>query len=316
MTISIFYSQSYNDIPESFDTFTKADEVAKLVQGITSPTLALCQPRPATSAELQGVHDEEYLDALRTGLPLDLATSNTLGWYEGLLAAVAASTGGLRDAALEALESGTSSTAATRNAGSLSSGLHHASYERGNGYCTINGLVIAARAALDAGAKRVLILDLDAHCGGGTAGLIDGLVGVEQLDVSVNGFDSYPAREDAQLTVVGNSSAYLDTIAEQLGAIPQPEGIDLILYNAGMDPHEHSGGMSGITSPILERREQMVFEFAAVHDIPVAFTLAGGYTGYGLTLEEVAQLHMLTILAAATSATGAQAATGAQFESQ
>ena len=29
MTVSIFYSPSFNDIPDSFDTFTKADEVAK-----------------------------------------------------------------------------------------------------------------------------------------------------------------------------------------------------------------------------------------------------------------------------------------------
>jgi acetoin utilization deacetylase AcuC-like enzyme len=298
MALSIFYSPSFNDIPDSFDTFTKADEVAKLIQGLNNSSLALCEPRPATSAELQGVHAEEYLDALLTGVPLDLAMSNTLGWYEGLLAAVAASTGGLRDAALEALASGADPDVATCNAGSLSSGLHHARYEHGNGYCTINGLVVAARAALAAGARRVLILDLDAHCGGGTAELIDGLDGVEQLDISVKSFDSYSSREDAQLTILQDSAAYLDTIAEQLGAIAQPDEIDLILYNAGMDPHEHASGMSGITTEMLSQRESMVFEFARLHDIPVAFTLAGGYTGHGLTLEEVAQLHMLTVLAA------------------
>ena len=300
MTVSIFYSPSFNDIPDSFDTFTKADEVAKLIQGLNNSTLALCEPRTATSAELQGVHDQDYLDALLTGLPLDLAISNGIGWYEGLLAAVSASTGGLRDAALEALASGADPDVATCNTGSLSSGLHHARYEHGSGYCTINGLVVAARAALAAGAKRVLILDLDAHCGGGTAELIEGLDGVEQLDISVNSFDFYTSREDAHLTVVSNSSSYLDTIAEQLGAIHQPEGIDLILYNAGMDPHEHASGMSGITTDMMSQRESMVFEFARQHDIPVAFTLAGGYTGHGLTLEEVAQLHMLTVLAACT----------------
>ena len=53
-------------------------------------------------------------------------------------------------------------------AGSLSSGLHHAGRDRGAGFCTFNGLVLAARAALSEGAARVLVLDLDAHCGGGT----------------------------------------------------------------------------------------------------------------------------------------------------
>ena len=55
-----------------------------------------------------------------------------------------------------------------RHAGALSSGLHHASTERGNGFCTFNGLALAARALMDGGANHVLILDLDAHCEGGT----------------------------------------------------------------------------------------------------------------------------------------------------
>jgi hypothetical protein len=42
----------------------------------------------------------------------------------------------------------------------------------GAGFCTFNGLALAALAALDLGAKRVLVLDLDAHCGGGTHELL------------------------------------------------------------------------------------------------------------------------------------------------
>src|SRR5260370_35742530 len=77
---------------------------------------------------------------------------------------VLSANGGAVAAGLAALEQGV--------AGSLSSGLHHARHARGAGFCTFNGLVIAAREALAAGAASVLILDLDAHCGGGTASLI------------------------------------------------------------------------------------------------------------------------------------------------
>ena len=73
---------------------------------------------------------------------------------------VLSSNGGAVAAGLAALEHGV--------AGSLSSGLHHARREKGAGFCTFNGLVIAAREALTAGARSVLILDFDAHCGGGT----------------------------------------------------------------------------------------------------------------------------------------------------
>ena len=54
-------------------------------------------------------------------------------------------------AGLAALQSGV--------AGSLSSGLHHARRERGDGYCTFNGLAIAAGEALTAGAASVLYPD-------------------------------------------------------------------------------------------------------------------------------------------------------------
>jgi acetoin utilization deacetylase AcuC-like enzyme len=97
---------------------------------------------------------------------------------------VTSSNGGAVSAGLNALERGV--------AGSLSSGLHHARRETGVGYCTFNGLVIAAREALAAGASSVLILDFDAHCGGGTASLIAEDEHVWQVDVAVNSFDYYP----------------------------------------------------------------------------------------------------------------------------
>jgi hypothetical protein len=51
-----------------------------------------------------------------------------------------------------------------------------------------------------------------------------------------------------------------------------------------------------------------MFEWAGLHGIPVAFVFAGGYEGYGLTLDQVVDLHRLTIEAARD----AQAALDAQ----
>src|SRR2546429_582741 len=82
--------------------------------------------------------------AVETGLPRDLAESQGFVWGLGLWPMVLASNGGAVAAALAALQEGV--------AGSLSSGLHHARRGSGAGFCTFNGLVIAARAALAAGA--------------------------------------------------------------------------------------------------------------------------------------------------------------------
>jgi len=41
------------------------------------------------------------------------------------------------------------------------------------GYCTFNGLVIAAREALMSGVSKVLIIDGDAHYGDGTDSCVE-----------------------------------------------------------------------------------------------------------------------------------------------
>jgi acetoin utilization deacetylase AcuC-like enzyme len=73
------------------------------------------------------------------------------------------------------------------------------------------------------------------------------------------------------------------------------DGVDLVLYNAGMDPHEQAGGIRGIDTDMLAERERMVWQWAEANDLPIAFVLAGGYEGFDFTLEDVADLHMLTV---------------------
>lgn len=291
VTLLAHYSPTFNDTTVHADTVCKADHVARLLVGHDAWNVV--RPAPASSEELERVHDDEYVSAVRTGVPEELAASNGIGWDDSLFAAAASSTGGIRDAALHALRRG-------EHSGALASGLHHARAEQGEGFCTFNGLVVAARAALDHGATRVLVLDLDAHCGGGTASLIDGVDGIEQVDVSVIGFDWYPSRSDARLTM-STAETYLVDVEAALSAIPRPDELDLVLYNAGMDPHEHAGGRSGITTATIATREQLVFEWADGAGVPVAFTLAGGYQSTQYDLDGVAALHLLTFDAAAAA---------------
>ncbi len=291
----VHYSSAYCDTQVAFDTTRKAAAIARSLVDKPIRRVRLVEPQAATREHLLSVHDAAYVDAILTGTPRELALSNDLpGWDEGLARSVCASTGGVRAAALHALEHHTV-------AGSLSSGLHHARHASGWGYCTVNGLAVAARAALDAGARRVLILDLDAHCGGGTADLLVREDGVEQVDVSVDPFDYYGHHERARL-VLTDGPRYLQTVERSLDGIEDPAAIDVVLYNAGMDPHERcDGGAAGISALTLDRRERMVFAWLARHRLPVAWVLAGGYTNQ-LSMDELVNLHRLTIGAAARSA--------------
>jgi acetoin utilization deacetylase AcuC-like enzyme len=189
-------------------------------------------------------------------------------------------------------------------AGSLSSGLHHARRDHGYGYSTFNGLALAAKRALAAGAGDVLILDLDAHCGGGTYGIIAGNPHIWQVDVSVDRFDLYEPGERTTLDIVVNVADYLPTIATRLREA-QTRRFGLCLYNAGMDPHEDcpEGALPGITDQHLRAREELVFDWCRQRNLPVAFVMAGGYLRPPRMDEtRLVELHRLTLTAAARSA--------------
>jgi acetoin utilization deacetylase AcuC-like enzyme len=233
--------------------------------------------------------------AVRTGEPRALAESQGFRWDALLWPSVRASTGGAIAAAEVALREG--------YAGSLSSGLHHAWREQGKGYCTFNGLALAAYHALNSGANSVLILDLDAHCGGGTHSLVAREPRIRHADIAVNSFDYYTPTAENSLEMVTDAARYLPAVRELLARLESSGSYDLCLYNAGMDPHEGSaeGGLAGITEETLAERERLVFAWCRAHAIPVAFVLAGGYVSPRLPQERLVALHRLSVEAAATA---------------
>lgn len=287
---TLFYDPRYFCGGLGIDTREKARFVVDSLVESPMSGLEVESPTPATYDDLVTVHDPAYVDAILNGVPRHRSQNNGFGrWTPELAQSVVWSTGGVMSAVHRALTTGT-------NCGSASSGLHHAQFDHGNGFCTFNGLVVGARHALSMGAKRVLILDLDAHCGGGTASLIDGVVGIEQVDVSVNSFDSYRSTMNSILKM-SRGETYLSDIYEALHGIENPKSIDVVIYNAGMDPHEDCriGGMSGVTTGVLRKREEMVFSWAAEAEVPVAYVFAGGYEGGDLTRERLINLHRLTL---------------------
>jgi acetoin utilization deacetylase AcuC-like enzyme len=286
----VFHSPAYTGAGYAFDTTRKAAWIADSLTHAPVPGVALAEPAPLTREQGARVHAARYAQAIETGHPRELAQSQGFVWDEGLWPAVLASNGGVVAAARAALDDGV--------AGSLSSGLHHARHDHGAGFCTFNGLVIAARAAMAAGARTVLVLDLDAHCGGGTQSLIEHDPTVWQLDVSVSPFDHYPGGGRARLEVVAQAADYLPAIARQLEQVAREwPAFELCLYNAGMDPDERCdvGGLAGITAAVLDERERMVFTWCRERALPVAFVMAGGYVGARLDRDGLVALHRRTL---------------------
>ncbi len=294
--MKVFYSPDYTLSDTEFDTTRKASWVAQSLHERPIAGVELVAPEPVTEEDLRLVHEEWYVRAVQTGQPRSVAQSQGFEWDAKLWTMTTASTGGAVAAARTAL---------TENmAGSLSSGLHHARYDRGEGFCTFNGLALAALKALEAGAGSILILDLDAHCGGGTHSLIGDHPAIRHTDISVSGFDDYDPAGRNTLDLVTNADDYLPTVQKRLDEL-DAEGFPfgLCLYNAGMDPYgpdgeKGTGRLPDISAARLAERENMVFEWCRRRGLPVAFVLAGGYVERYLDQAALVNLHRLTLEAA------------------
>lgn len=282
---NVYWNQSYTVSEYAFDTTRKSGHIAEAIRaGGTEVTLVDPDAFTERASELiRSVHESGYVDAVLSGRPEDLATSQGFDWDPGIPTMAVAHSAGLVAGVTDVL------TGTGRVAGSLSSGLHHARAGRGAGYCTFNGLAVAARAALDLGADRILVLDLDAHCGGGTRSMTDP-GRVVQVDVSTIRFDRWtPAGDDALL--FADRSDYLRQVDAVLGLADRAGSFDLVLYNAGMDPVTDTR----VTSEDIRTREQRVADWARGHDYPLVFALAGGYTSGSVSMGQLVDLHLATV---------------------
>jgi len=273
--LPIYWGPDYV-LESGVETRTKSGPLAKILMGGEVPGVDLIAPRPITREELLVIHDEQYIDGLINDERPELTRS------------IFASTGGVRDALDAMFKHG--------KAGSLSSGLHHAKRNHEYGLCYVNGLAIAAlRAISKHGVKKVAVLDLDSHCGGGTFSMVGDNEKIVLADVSCNSYDIWqPNSERHYLKVVKSANEYLDEVKR---ALEHLDGVDALIYNAGMDPFEDcmTGGMPGITREVLAERERLVAQWCEDTQTPAMFVLAGGYGGKNLDLDGVARLHLPTI---------------------
>jgi acetoin utilization deacetylase AcuC-like enzyme len=236
------------------------------------PSAEVADFAPLTRADLALAHDRAYVDGV-----LDLHTKNGFG---NRLQAVANTfpwtTGSMYAAAAHALETRESCASPT-------SGFHHAGYDFGGGFCTFNGLVVAAqKLRKERGNVNVGILDLDAHFGNGTDNIVHRLC----LDYITH----YSFGEHR----VARGESARHWLAELPKIVEGFSGCDVVLYQAGADPHVDDPLGGTLTTAQLGKRDRIVFETLAGFQVPVAWNLAGGYQS---PIERVLEIHDNTVRA-------------------
>ena len=251
-------------------------------------------PQPMPRPWLEAVHDPAYVaEVFAAAVPP--AKERRIGFpvTPHIAARVAHTNGGTWAAAQLARRHGYAANSAA--------GSHHALYDTGAGYCVFNDLAVTANRLLAEGdAHRVLIVDLDVHQGDGTASLMAGRDDVFTL--SFHAEKNFPARKarstlDVPLPDGMEDDAYQAMLAQVLPAVLDDFTPDIVLYQAGVDPHRDDRlGRLALSDEGLQARDRFVVAQVRERGLPVASALGGGY---GPDPMLIGQRHARSMLAMA-----------------
>jgi acetoin utilization deacetylase AcuC-like enzyme len=233
-------------------------------------------PEIIPRAWIERVHTPEYVAAYIEGT-LDLKAQRRIGlpWSPALVTRTWTAVSGTLLTAQLALEHGL----ACNTAG----GTHHAFPDYGSGFCIFNDLAITARAVQQLGlAQKILIVDLDVHQGDGTAVIFQGDPTV--FTFSIHCQINFPFKKQQSDLDVGleegvGDEGYLRVLAAHLPGLLVDFRPDLVLYDAGVDPHRDDRlGKLCLTDAGLYRRDYYVLETCLAGGYPVATVVGGGYS--------------------------------------
>jgi acetoin utilization deacetylase AcuC-like enzyme len=288
MNINVYYNDEYSPTTHDVETFGKAQHIARGLRQIpeVSEWVKVKDPAdtPGALARAQKLIESgltaEYLRALMTGEPRHLAESNGYIWTDGVYTSILNSTAGIVCAVDDVTTKG------FRNSCSLSSGLHHARPNEGYFLCAVNSLAIGAMYAASKG-RRVAVLDLDAHFGGGTHEYAKTAQHPFSIvDYSTSSLDSYEPDPSIATTRLIDSEDYLSYMDEALDALAD-SGPEIVFYNAGVDIYPM------VSPDDVVARELKVAEAIGRMGAKTVIVMAGGYGTY----EEIVPLHTATIMA-------------------
>ena len=185
----------------------------------------------------------------------------------------------------------------------LAGGTHHAFPDHGSGFCIFNDCAVTARVLLDEGlVQSVMVIDLDVHQGDATAAIFAGDPRVTTL--SVHCASNFPLRKqisdhDLPLDDGLEDDDYLRAIGDLIPDLLDQVRPDLVLYNAGVDPHRSDRlGRLCLSDSGLLNRDRLVLDTCLRRGIPIATVIGGGYDA----LDPLVERHSLVFRAAAEQA--------------
>ncbi|MFD2513068.1 histone deacetylase [Pontibacter locisalis] len=165
----------------------------------------------------------------------------------------------------------------------IAGGTHHAFTDRGEGFCLLNDIAIAANYLLNhKGIRKVLVVDLDVHQGNGTAQIFKDESRV--FTFSMHGGHNYPFHKeqsdlDIPLEEGTDDKTYLKLLNNTLPRLLEQEQPEFVFFQSGVDVLATDKlGRLGMTIEGCKERDRTVLELCHKNKLPVAVSMGGGYS--------------------------------------
>ncbi len=165
----------------------------------------------------------------------------------------------------------------------IAGGTHHAFTSRGEGFCLLNDMAIAAGYLLNQDlAKRILIVDPDVHQGNGTVQIFQD--DSRAFTFSMHGAHNYPLIKERSDLYIGlpdraDDNFYLSVLDKNLKNLLDRIQPDFIFYQSGVDIlGTDKLGRLNVTKEGCKQRYRLVLNAAKESKIPLVATMGGGYS--------------------------------------
>ena len=165
----------------------------------------------------------------------------------------------------------------------VAGGTHHAFANKGEGFCMLNDMAIAANYLLHKKlASSILIIDLDVHQGNGTAKIFEH--NKQVCTFSMHGQHNYPfhkEKSDVDIPLLDgtNDATYLSILQQTLPQLIKNVQPDFAFYLSGVDIlATDKYGKLQVTMEGCKTRDAMVFNLLKQQNIPCVVAMGGGYS--------------------------------------
>ncbi|MCC9138761.1 histone deacetylase [Pontibacter silvestris] len=165
----------------------------------------------------------------------------------------------------------------------IAGGTHHAFTNRGEGFCLLNDIGIAANHLLKhKGIHKVLVVDLDVHQGNGTAEIFRHEPRV--FTFSMHCGHNYPFHKeesdmDVPLADGTDDKTYLDLLQQILPRLLDEVQPEFVFFQSGVDVLSTDKlGKLSMSIQGCKDRDRLVLELCQRNKLPVAVSMGGGYS--------------------------------------